>query len=282
MNMAHSEDKLKEGQRQWRVDALLREAKKAIDAGENFMHVAAEKIADAAEQGATQRKIAEDVGKSAAWVNTLLQWRLGGYQGSCFGPQAKAKRVKAERAKTEHTERVFSQTKHDPASMTEAQAQAATAKAHADFAKAEADKAKAEAAKAKANERARKAEAEANERARKAEAKATTAKAKASARWAEEAEARARQASAEAADRMFAGMGTRSFGGIGNSAGIGPGGYGSKRPEMTKAERTKLVALLNHLGNSNDGERDMAARKADAMREKLGVGWNDLIVRAFR
>jgi Ni,Fe-hydrogenase I small subunit len=51
-----------------RKDELLHGAKAAIDAGENFLHVAAEKIAEAAEQGATQRQIATAVGKSAAWV----------------------------------------------------------------------------------------------------------------------------------------------------------------------------------------------------------------------
>jgi hypothetical protein len=58
------------------VDDLLNRAKLSIEAG---VHEAAEDIAAASEQGATQRKIAEAVGKSAAWVNGLLKWRLAGY-----------------------------------------------------------------------------------------------------------------------------------------------------------------------------------------------------------
>jgi hypothetical protein len=60
-----------------KVDDLLNRAKLSIEAG---VHEAAEDIAAASEQGATQRKIAEAVGKSAAWVNGLLKWRLAGYR----------------------------------------------------------------------------------------------------------------------------------------------------------------------------------------------------------
>ena len=47
------------------VTELLSRARHAIEAGENSLHDAAEDIAAAQEQGATQRRIAEAVGKSA-------------------------------------------------------------------------------------------------------------------------------------------------------------------------------------------------------------------------
>jgi hypothetical protein len=62
------------------ITELLGRAKRAIETGENSLHDAAEDIAAAREQGATQRQIAEAVGKSAAWVNQLLKWRPSGYQ----------------------------------------------------------------------------------------------------------------------------------------------------------------------------------------------------------
>ena len=48
------------------ITELLGRAKRAIETGENSLHDAAEDIAAAQEQGATQRQIAEAVGKSAA------------------------------------------------------------------------------------------------------------------------------------------------------------------------------------------------------------------------
>jgi hypothetical protein len=60
---------------------------------------AAEHIAAASEQGATQRDIAETVGKSAAWVNGRLKWRQAGYHDTAFGPQAKAKRNRVRATK---------------------------------------------------------------------------------------------------------------------------------------------------------------------------------------
>src|ERR1700675_825285 len=53
------------------VPELLNRAKQAIDSGENSLQAAAEDIAAAQEQGATQRQIAQTIGKSAAWVNRL-------------------------------------------------------------------------------------------------------------------------------------------------------------------------------------------------------------------
>jgi hypothetical protein len=69
------------------VTELLSRAKQAIESGETSLRAAADDIAAAEEQGATQRQIAEAVGKSAAWVNRLLKWRESGYQDdTAFGP----------------------------------------------------------------------------------------------------------------------------------------------------------------------------------------------------
>ena len=114
--------------------------------GETSLHAAAEDIAAAQEQGATQRQIAEAVRKSAAWVNRLLKWRQSGYKdGTAFGPQAKASRRRAQRVQA--TE----QKKNEKPATTSEQAQAAAARARAETAKAEAAKAKADAQKAKAD-----------------------------------------------------------------------------------------------------------------------------------
>jgi hypothetical protein len=142
------------------VTELLNRAKQAIESGETSLHAAAEDIAAAQEQGATQRQIAEAVGKSAAWVNRLLKWRQSGYRDdTAFGPQAKASRQRAQRVQA---------TEQKPATTSE-QAQAAAARARAEAAKAEAARAKADAQKAKAE-------------AAKAKADARTARAKAKAR----------------------------------------------------------------------------------------------------
>jgi len=50
----------------------------------SHFRAAAEDIARACDQRATQREIAEGVGKSPAWVNRLLKWREGGYVGAPF------------------------------------------------------------------------------------------------------------------------------------------------------------------------------------------------------
>jgi hypothetical protein len=85
------------------IDELLSRAALNIINGQNHFREAAEDIAAAAERGASQRKIAAGVGKSAAWVNALLQWRAGGYQDTPFGPAVKASRERAAVQSTEHT-----------------------------------------------------------------------------------------------------------------------------------------------------------------------------------
>jgi hypothetical protein len=142
------------------VTELLSRAKQAIESGENSMRAAAEDIAAAQEQGATQRQIAEAVGKSAAWVNQLLKWRQSGYKdGTAFGPQAKASRQRARVRATEHQKKQKAAASSEEAQAAAARARAETAEAEAAKAKADAQKAKAEAAKAKAEARAAKEQA---------------------------------------------------------------------------------------------------------------------------
>jgi prophage regulatory protein len=66
---------------------LLHRAKAAIDAGESSLRDAAEALALAQDDfSATQREIAEAVGRSLGWVNRLLKWRRSGYKDhSPFG-----------------------------------------------------------------------------------------------------------------------------------------------------------------------------------------------------
>jgi hypothetical protein len=117
------------------IEELLSRGKQAIETGEKSMRAAAEDIAAAQAQGATQRQIASAVGKSAAWVNQLLRWRESGYHDQTpFGPQAKASR---QRARVQATE----QKEPKPATTSE-QAEAAAARARAETAEAEATKAK--------------------------------------------------------------------------------------------------------------------------------------------
>lgn len=71
------------------TEELIIRAKRYIAIGETSrttsFRAAAEDIARAHDQGATQRKIADGVGKSAAWVNRLLQWLKDGCVGAPFG-----------------------------------------------------------------------------------------------------------------------------------------------------------------------------------------------------
>jgi hypothetical protein len=144
------------------IDQLLDKAKRAITSGDACMREAAENIAEAQEQGATQRQIADRLEKSAAWVNQLLKWRADGYKGTAFGP-AKAN----QRAMFRQSEQQKSKPK--PATTGE-QARAERARTHADAERARAQAAKAEAAKAKADAQKAKADARrAREEARRAQ-----------------------------------------------------------------------------------------------------------------
>lgn len=88
------------------VTQHLKEAARDIAAGERHYRAAADHIAAAQKEGATQRQIAEALAKSAAWVNELLKWRAGGCKGnSPFGAShAKAKAARrVQRAKRSST-----------------------------------------------------------------------------------------------------------------------------------------------------------------------------------
>jgi hypothetical protein len=79
------------------VRGLLELAKREIAGGEKQLRLAAEHIAAAEEKGTSQREIAFAVGKSAAWVNRLLQWRRSGYLDSNpFGAQSRESRSRAQ------------------------------------------------------------------------------------------------------------------------------------------------------------------------------------------
>jgi predicted transcriptional regulator len=87
---------------------LFSRAKDAIETGDQSLHDAAEALAIAQQDfKATQREIAEAVGKSVAWINRLLQWQRHGCVGTPFGPGSKAgrerrKRVQSTEQRTPH------------------------------------------------------------------------------------------------------------------------------------------------------------------------------------
>jgi hypothetical protein len=59
---------------------LLTRARDAVDAGSRSLHDAAEALGLAKEEhSASQREMAKAVGRSPAWINALLKWRLSGY-----------------------------------------------------------------------------------------------------------------------------------------------------------------------------------------------------------
>jgi len=79
-----------------RADNLVAQLKSLIDdACEGFaasMHDAAElafRLQD--EFGLSQFKIGTAIGRSQAWVSTILKWRAAGYPQTAFGPQSKAR-----------------------------------------------------------------------------------------------------------------------------------------------------------------------------------------------
>jgi hypothetical protein len=105
------------------VPELLKRAHQAIKNGESSLRRAAEDIAAAHQLGATQRQIADAVGKSSAWVNRLLKWRRNGYADETpFGPEAKAKRARACVQATEQNTGKTIQTGVTASSVTEVDA----------------------------------------------------------------------------------------------------------------------------------------------------------------
>src|SRR6516165_7441092 len=100
---------------------LLNRAKAAIEAGEQSLHDAAEALGLAKEDhSATQREMAEAIGKSASWVNKLLKWRRSGYKDhSPFGPTTK-------RGSVEHA-----QQRAKPSKVRKPRKRNVTASAHA-------------------------------------------------------------------------------------------------------------------------------------------------------
>src|SRR4051812_43720292 len=74
------------------VRDLLDKAKTAIRSSDARLRDAANYIAAAKTQGATQDRVAKHLGRSPAWVSLLLCWRRGGFKGTPFGPQSRAAR----------------------------------------------------------------------------------------------------------------------------------------------------------------------------------------------
>jgi hypothetical protein len=83
-------------------EELLQRAKAAVEAGEQSLRDAAEALGLAREDhSATQREMAEAIGKSASWVNKLLKWRSSGYKDhSPFGPTTRRGRVEHAQQRT--------------------------------------------------------------------------------------------------------------------------------------------------------------------------------------
>jgi Homeodomain-like domain len=99
---------------------LLRRGKAAIDAGESSLREAAEALALAQQDfKATQREIAEAVGRSLGWVNRLLKWRRSGYKDSSpFGPTTKVGRVQHAEQRTKPRKPKASPTTASPDAKT--------------------------------------------------------------------------------------------------------------------------------------------------------------------
>ena len=49
-------------------------------------------------------------------------------------------------------------------------------------------------------------------------------------------------------------------------------------PRLTQADREKLARLLGMLGSAHAGERDNAARMADALVRRAGATWVDVVL----
>ncbi len=79
-----------------RADAEERERKELLTKARDAIELGEEAFEAAQKKGASQRQIAEVLGKSAAWVNALLKWRRSGCKDTPFGPQSKASRGRAD------------------------------------------------------------------------------------------------------------------------------------------------------------------------------------------
>ena len=168
----------------------------AIASSDRNLKVAAEYLAYAEEEGKTQRQIAEGVGKSAAWVNRLLQWRRDGYpEDTPFGTQSQER---DERRDERVREDARSGPEHEPGP---------------------------------------------------------------------ERRGSSRSGSSHARQRSRYRSGPKH------------------KPErdrqgFSEHDRTTLVRVLGMLGSSNDHEVLVAARKAEEIRSRLGLTWDDLIAAA--
>lgn len=205
------------------IKAHLEIAKKAIASGENDLRRAAEHIAEARNDGASQRRIAAAIGKAVSTVNRYLNWHDSGYRDETpFGPESKAKRQRARVRATEHANnRKTSRGEGEQAAAAHARAKTAKAKADAAKATAEARRAKAEASKAKAE-------------AVRAEAEARTARARSN---------------------------------------------NLNKQTVHGGSRALLVKALGMLGSDHAGERANAALVVEKQRAKLGMTWDEPIVR---
>jgi len=83
-----------------KITKVLTSAKCKVADGTQAFRGAAEDMAAAQDLGASQRRIADAVGMSVGWVNTLLKWREFGYPG--VSPFQSARRVSKSVQRTEH------------------------------------------------------------------------------------------------------------------------------------------------------------------------------------
>lgn len=81
------------------IAKLHDKARRAVAAGEGRFRQAAGYLTAARKAGATQRQSAKAIGRSPAWVNTLLKWQAAGFKATPFGPQSKAKRAAVQSPK---------------------------------------------------------------------------------------------------------------------------------------------------------------------------------------
>jgi hypothetical protein len=134
-------------------DTILGGAGELYERAAEFYRSATEHMAKAQEKGASQRRIANYLGKSPGWVNRLLRWRASGYRNTPFGPQSKASRERARvqaAERTKRTQRARGKGEHDEVTAELArtkavQAEAARARAEAERATDDAMRAKVEA-----------------------------------------------------------------------------------------------------------------------------------------